>query len=116
MQEVSEKLQREMDQSMRNALAMGEFMDMLSKHLEPKPERPRTRFAYLILTDGRCIGTNHYGDCALNHTNEWAWIVGHMVDEFGCDPDAVHIEEGGESDEHDWITIDGTRVGYLKVE
>lgn len=82
-------------------------------------ERPKTRFAYLFVTvDGgkRCIGTNHYGEHALNHTNEWAWIVGYMVNEFGCDPDAVHCEEGGEDDAHDWITIDGKRVGHLEVE
>lgn len=80
-------------------------------------KRPQTRFAYVFVESGihvRCIGTNHYGDCGLNHLNQWAWIVGLMVNEFGCDPDAVHCEEGEDGEE--FITIDGKRVGRVEIE
>lgn len=80
-------------------------------------ERPKRRFAYVFVTSGihvRCVGSNHFGEFGLNRHNQWAWIVGLMVNEFGCDPDTVHIEEGEDGEE--FITIDGERVGRVEIE
>lgn len=81
--------------------------------LAPVAQKPRIRFAYLMSLDGRCIATNHYGECGLNRHNQWAWIVGYMVNEFGCDPDNVYCIE---TDEGDRITVDGEPVAYLTEE
>ena len=63
------------------------------------------RWAYLIALDGRrCFTSNHYGDCGLNRHNQWAWIVGHMIDETGCNPDDVSCVE---TDDGDRIAING---------
>lgn len=80
----------------------------------PVAVKPRLRFAYLILTeDGRCIASNHYGEFALNRLNRWDWIVGYMIQEFGCDPDDVDCLE---TDDGDRITVDGKIVAELVEE
>ena len=79
-------------------------------------EKPKTRIAYLMLTDGlrvRCIGTNHYGECGLTRHNQWGWIIGHMISEFGCEPDDVSCVE---TDDGDRIAVNGKIVGELVVE
>jgi hypothetical protein len=77
----------------------------------------RTKWAYLMLIkDGhldRCIASNHYGDCGLTHMNKWAWVVGNLINETGCNPDSVHCVE---TDEGDKITIDGKVAAYLIEE
>lgn len=79
----------------------------------PVAAKPRTRFAYLMLTDGRVIGSNHYGEFGLNRLNQWAWIVGHMISEFGCNPDDVSCVE---TDEGDRIAVNGKIVAQLEDE
>ena len=73
----------------------------------------KTRFAYLMLLDNRCIASNHYGECGLNHRNKWSWIVGALVQEFGCDPESITIIEMNENEPRDLISINGDPVAYL---
>ena len=71
------------------------------------------RVGYLMLLDGRCIASNHYGDCGLSRHNQWPWIVGHMISEYGCDENEVSCVE---TDTGDFIAVDGLIVGYLDVQ
>lgn len=79
----------------------------------PVAAKPRTRFVYIVLTDGRVIGSNHYGEFGINYTNQWPWIVGHMISEFGCNPDDVSCVE---TDEGDRIAVKGEIAAELVEE
>ena len=82
----------------------------------------KTRFLYLMFIDDsihnhiarhRCIATNHRGDCGINRHNQWAWIVGNLVNETGCNPDEVSCVE---TEEGDRFAINGKIVAYLMEE
>ena len=79
-------------------------------------ERPRIKVGYLMLTDGlrvRCISSNIMGEHGINRHNQWAWIVGMMVDEFNCEPEDVSCVETADGDK---IAVKGTIVGELVIE
>jgi hypothetical protein len=108
------RFQTEMAQSLRQAQIVADVMDTIFPSLATI--RKPTKFAYLMVNEGprvRCVGSNFYGDCGLNHTNQWAWIVGHMISEFGCEPDDVSCVE---TDDGDKIAVAGKIVGELVVE
>jgi hypothetical protein len=88
------------------------MLDRTSQH-SLAATKPRIRFAYLILTDGRCIGSNHFGPCGLDHLNQWDWIVGHLISEFGCNADDVSCVE---TDEGDRIAVNGKIVCEMVEE
>ena len=75
--------------------------------------KPRTTFAYLMLLDGRCLATNHYGPCGLSHLNQWGWVCGYITREFDCDENAVSCVE---TDDGDFIAVDGLIIGYLDLQ
>ena len=111
------RMQTEIAQSLRQAQIVADVMDTIFPSLKTEKVKAPTKFAYLFVVEDngriRCVGTNYYGPAGLDHTNQWAWIVGHLVNELGCDPDTVHCEE---AEDREWITVDGKRVAYLEVE
>lgn len=75
--------------------------------------RPAVPFIYLMLIDGRCLASNVRGEVGINRHNQWAWIVGNIVGEFGCNPEAVTCIE---TDDGDKIAVDGKPVAELIFE
>ena len=75
--------------------------------------RPAVQFIYLMLIEGRCLASNVRGEVGINSKNQWAWIVGAMVNEFGCDPDDVSCLE---TDEGDLIAVNGKPAAVVLYE
>lgn len=75
--------------------------------------RPAVPFIYLMLIEGRCLASNVRGEVGINRHNQWAWIVGNIVGEFGCAPEAVSCVE---SDEGDLIAVDGKPAAVVIFE
>lgn len=76
-------------------------------------DRPAVPFIYLMLIEGRCLASNVRGEFGINRHNQWAWIVGYIVGEFGCAPEAVTCIE---TDDGDKIAVDGRPVAELIFE
>ena len=75
--------------------------------------KPRTTFVYLMLLDGRCIATNHMGECGLSRHNQWNWVIEHITAAYECEPEDVTCEE---TDTGDYIAVNGLIVGYLDFQ
>lgn len=69
------------------------------------------KFIYIMFTDGnRCVASNFCGEDGITYRNQWSWIVGHMIQEFGCDESdvgCIEMEDG------DRVTVCGEVVAYL---
>ena len=76
-------------------------------------DRPAVPFIYLMLIEGRCLASNVRGEVGINSRNQWAWVVGNIVGEFGCDPDAVTCLQ---TEDGDKIAIDGVPVAEVIYE
>jgi hypothetical protein len=85
------------------------MLDRTSQH----SLKPRIRIGYIVLTDGRVIGSNHFGEYGINRLNQRDWIVGHMISETGCNADDVGCVE---TDEGDRITVYGNIAAELVEE
>ena len=75
--------------------------------------RPAVPFIYLMLIEGRCLASNVRGEVGINSRNQWSWIVGNIVGEFGCDPEAVTCLE---TDEGDMIAVNGKPAAVVIYE
>ena len=75
--------------------------------------RPAVPFVYLMLIDGRCLASNVYGEFGINRHNQWSWIVGMIVGEFGCDPEAVTCLE---TEDGDMIAVNGKPAAVVIYE
>jgi len=75
--------------------------------------RPAVPFIYLMLIKGRCLASNVRGEVGINRHNQWSWIVGAIVGEFGCAPEAVTCIE---TETGDQIAVDGKPVAEVIFE
>lgn len=75
--------------------------------------RPAVPFIYLMLIEGRCLASNVRGEVGINRHNQWSWIVGHIVGEFGCAPESVTCIE---TEDGDRICVDGKPVAEVIFE
>lgn len=73
--------------------------------------RQPLRKARVIMLDGRCIATNHFGPCGLDHLNLWGWVSAAIAAECECSADDVHCVETVDGD---FISADNLIVAYLE--